>query len=106
MVFALPGNPFSCLVNFVLLIQPYLQACFGLHDSTPVSLPLGSLKTKKTPLDEFFPVRLHGSPGRLLQAPLNNSGDVRLGLSANALALHPADCGDLPEGSAVLYFTI
>jgi molybdopterin molybdotransferase len=106
MVFALPGNPFSCLVNFVLLIQPFLQACYGLSTAEPVSLPLGSLKKKKTPLDEFFPVRLHGSPGRLLQAPLNSSGDIRLGLSADALALHSSGSGDLPEGSTVLYYPI
>jgi molybdopterin molybdotransferase len=106
MVFALPGNPFSCLVNFVLLIQPFLQACFGLVHAAPAGLPLGSFKKKKTPLDEFFPVRLHGSPGRLLPAPLNGSGDIRLGLSANALALHPADSGDLEEGASVLYYPI
>jgi molybdopterin molybdotransferase len=106
MVFALPGNPFSCLVNFVLLIQPYLNACFGLPAPEPQGLPLASFKKKKTPLDEFFPVRLQGSPGRLVQAPLNGSGDIRLGLSAGALALHPADSGDLPEGAVVLYFPI
>jgi molybdopterin molybdotransferase len=106
MVFALPGNPFSCLVNFVLLIQPYLRACFGLDDLSPVGLPLGFDKKKKTPLDEFFPVRLQGTPGRLLQAPLNGSGDIRLGLSADALALHPAGSGDLGEGASVLYYPI
>lgn len=106
MVFALPGNPFSCLVNFVLLIQPYLNACFGLPVPEPPGLSLASSKKKKTPLDEFFPVRLHGSPGRLVQAPLNGSGDIRLGLSADALALHPADSGDLPEGADVLYFPV
>ena len=106
MVFALPGNPFSCLVNFVLLIQPYLNACFGLPVAEPPGLPLASSKKKKTPLDEFFPVRLHGSPGRLVQAPLNGSGDIRLGLSANALALHPADSGDLPEGTTVACYAI
>jgi molybdopterin molybdotransferase len=104
MVFALPGNPFSGMVNFILLIQPYLEACFGLHPTEPPSLPLASFKKKKTPLDEFFPVLLQGSPGRLLQAPLNGSGDIRLGQYANALGLHPAASGDLEEGAHVLYF--
>ncbi len=104
MVFALPGNPFSCLVGFILLIQPYLQACFGLPVSAPLSLPLASPKRKKTPLDEFFPVRVHGAPTRLHEVSLNGSGDIRLGMQANALALHPAETGDIPQGDFVLYY--
>jgi len=106
MVFALPGNPFSCLVGFVLLIQPYLQACFGVPEVTSLSLPLGNAKKKYTPLDEFFPVRVHGAPARLLPVSLNGSGDIRLGMQANALALHPAGMPDLEEGSPVIYFPL
>jgi len=102
MVFALPGNPFSCLVGFVLLIQPYLQACFGLPVQTPPSLPLASAKKKKTALDEFFPVRLHGAPARLHEVSLNGSGDIRLGMQASALALHPSTEGDLSAGAEVI----
>jgi len=104
MVFALPGNPFSCLVGFILLIQPYLQACFGLPAPVPLSLPLASLKKKKTSLDEFFPVRLHGAPAKLREVTLNGSGDIRLGMQASALALHPAAEGDLPGGAEVVIF--
>lgn len=104
MVFALPGNPFSCLVGFILLIHPYLQACFGLPAPDPLSLPLASLKKKKTPLDEFFPVRLHGVPARLHEVSLNGSGDIRSGMQAGALALHPAAEGDLPGGAEVVIF--
>ena len=106
MVFALPGNPFSCLVGFILLIQPYLQACFGLPAPAPLSLPLASLKRKKTPLDEFFPVRLHGTPARLHEVTLNGSGDIRLGMQADALALHPAGSQDLPAATPVIYFNL
>lgn len=106
MVFALPGNPFSCLVGFILLIRPYLQACFGLRENAPLSLPLGTAKKKNTPLDEFFPVRLHGSPARLLPVSLNGSGDIRLGMQANALALHPAGMPELEEGTEINYFPL
>jgi molybdopterin molybdotransferase len=106
MVFALPGNPFSCLVGFILLIQPYLQACFGLPESGSLGLPLGRAKKKYTLLDEFFPVRLHGSPAKLLPVSLNGSGDIRMGMQANALALHPAAMPDLEEGSTVAYFPL
>ncbi|HWB91468.1 MAG TPA: molybdopterin-binding protein, partial [Puia sp.] len=106
MVFALPGNPFSCLVNMVLLIRPYLQACYGLPVSEPLGLPLGTTRKKKSPLDEFFPAALHGSPAVLTPVALNGSGDIRLGMEANMLALHPAGSGDLESGDSVLCYPI
>lgn len=106
MVFALPGNPFSCLVGFVLLIQPWLHTCFGLPVPAPLGLPLQAAKKKNTPLDEFFPVRMSGAPAGLLPVALNGSGDIRMGLEANALALHPAESGDLVIGDQVLCYLL
>jgi molybdopterin molybdotransferase len=105
MVFALPGNPFSCLVNFALLIAPYIHACWGLERAMPMSLPLRAARKKRTPLDEFFPVLMEGAPAMLTQMPLNGSGDIRLGMQANALALHPAGSGDLGVGAEVLFYS-
>jgi molybdopterin molybdotransferase len=104
-VFALPGNPFSCLVNFALLIAPFIHACWGLERAAPMSLPLSEGRKKRTPLDEFFPVRMEGSPARLNPMPLNGSGDIRLGMQANTLALHPAGNGDLPAGAEVACYS-
>jgi molybdopterin molybdotransferase len=105
MVFALPGNPFSCLVNFALLIAPYIHVCQGLERPVPMALPLHSGRKKRSPLDEFFPVRMEGAPAMLTQMPLNSSGDIRLGLQANAFALHPAGSGDLGEGAEVKFYS-
>lgn len=105
MVFALPGNPFSGMVGFTLLIQHYLHACFGLAAPAPIGLPLQGARKKKTPLDEFFPVRFAGSPATLQPIDINGSGDSRLGLYANALALHPAGSGDLAEGANVCCYS-
>jgi len=105
MIFALPGNPFSCLVNTILLIQPYLQSCLGLPAPEPLGLPMGEPRKKRTPLDEFFPVNLSGAPARLTPVSLNGSGDIRLGRQANALALHPAASEDLEEGDEVLCYS-
>jgi molybdopterin molybdotransferase len=105
MVFALPGNPFSCLVNFALLIAPYLHACWGLERSSPMSLPLNEGRRKRTQLDEFFPVRMEGAPATLTQMRLNSSGDIRLGMQANALALHPSGSGDLGVGAEVTFYS-
>ncbi|HEY4338249.1 MAG TPA: molybdopterin molybdotransferase MoeA [Puia sp.] len=101
MIFALPGNPFSCLVNMILLILPYLRACYGLPTVEPLGLPMAMARKKRSPLDEFFPVVVHGSPARLTPVTLNGSGDIRLGRQANALALHSAAEDDLPEGALV-----
>lgn len=105
-VFALPGNPFSCFVNFVMLIGPYLHACWGLEKEAPMSLPLRVARKKRVPLDEFFPVRMEGRPAMLTEMPLNSSGDIRLGLGANGLALHPAGCGGLEEGAEVEFYCL
>jgi molybdopterin molybdotransferase len=105
MVFALPGNPFSCLVNFALLIAPYIGVCQGLERPPAMALPLREGRKKRTPLDEFFPVRMEGAPAMLTQMPLNGSGDIRLGMQANALALHPAGSGDLGVGAEVAFYT-
>lgn len=105
MIFALPGNPFSCLVNTILLIQPYLQVCLGLPAPEPLGLPMGEPRKKRTPLDEFFPVHLSGAPVRLTPVSLNGSGDIRLGRQANALALHPAGSEDLGGGEEVLCYS-
>jgi molybdopterin molybdotransferase len=105
-VFALPGNPFSCLVGFVLLVRPYLHACFGLPLPGALGLPLRESRKKKTPLDEFFPVYLGGSPAVVSSVRFNGSGDVRLGSQANAIALHPAGSGDLATGEMVDCFPL
>jgi molybdopterin molybdotransferase len=105
MVFALPGNPLACLVNMILLIQPYLHACQGLRPIEPLGLPMGTSRKKRPALDEFFPVYWHGSPARVVPVSINGSGDIRLGMQANALALHPAGCEHLAEGTEVLCYS-
>jgi molybdopterin molybdotransferase len=106
MVFALPGNPFSCLVNMILLIRPYLQACYGLPAPEPLGLPLAVARRKRSPLDEFFPAGLRGAPAALTPIALNSSGDIRLGMEATLLSLHPAATGDLEAGDSVLCYPI
>ena len=105
LVFALPGNPFSTFVNMILLIRPFLRACYGLAPSEPLGVPLGAERNKRSPLDEFFPVSVHGAPVRADAVSLNGSGDIRLGRQANALALHPAGTGTLPAGAEVLCYS-
>jgi molybdopterin molybdotransferase len=106
LAFGLPGNPFSCMVTFQLFIGHYLHACFGLAAPAGMEIPLTGGRPKKTPFDEFFPVCLGGRPARLVSVPINGSGDIRLGLEANALGLHPAASGDLADGEGVLCYSL
>ncbi|MEJ7738470.1 MAG: molybdopterin molybdotransferase MoeA [Chitinophagaceae bacterium] len=101
LVFALPGNPFSCQVTFTLFINPYLHACFGLPEVTMQELPLLNARSKKSILDEFFPVRIHRPQPALETVFFNGSGDIRAGLHADGLAIHPAAIKTLADGAFV-----
>ncbi len=104
LAFGLPGNPFSGMVTFHLFIEYYLRACFGLPEPATVCLPLQKGRVKKTSLDEFFPVMLDAGQGSVSSVPINSSGDIRLGLQANALALHPAESQDILPGQPTLCY--
>ena len=100
MVFALPGNPLSCLVTFTLFIRHYLENCFGLTSSL-LSLPIADERKQRVKLDEFFPVQIKGNPSQFHSIPFNGSGDIRLGFEANAFAIHPAEKVELKKGEII-----
>lgn len=106
MVFALPGNPFSCLVTYKLFLESYLERCYGLRIENYKKLPLKDKRTQKTKLDEFFPVKICSDGTNLQQLAINGSGDIRLGLSADAIALHPSDKPTLNNNELVEYLVI
>ena len=100
-IFGLPGNPFSCMVTWKLFVEQYLSYCFGLGATPRLNLPLTEGRLKKNGLDEFFPVRITGSPSHYQIVPFNGSGDVTAALHADALAVHPATLHDLSPGTIV-----
>jgi molybdopterin molybdotransferase len=100
MVFALPGNPLSCLVTFTLFIRHYLESCFGLSSSL-LSLPIAEERKQRVKLDEFFPVQIKGEPSQFHSILFNGSGDIRLGFEANAFAIHPSDKTELKKDDIV-----
>jgi molybdopterin molybdotransferase len=100
MVFALPGNPLSCLVTFTIFIRHYLESCFGISSSL-LSLPIAEERKQRVKLDEFFPVQIKGEPSEFYSVPFNGSGDIRLGFEASAFALHPHDKTELKEGETI-----
>jgi len=100
MVFALPGNPLSCLVTFTLFIRHYLENCFGLSPSQ-LSLPIAEERKQRVKLDEFFPVEIKEEPSLFHPISFNGSGDIRLGFEANAFAIHPVNKMQLKKGEIV-----
>jgi molybdopterin molybdotransferase len=101
MVFALPGNPVSCMVTFKLFIESYLSTCLGLGAPKTLTLPFRGTRAHSANLDEFFPVTVSGEPAVIQQLPINSSGDIRLGLNADAFAHHPVDVAELVDGTLV-----
>lgn len=104
MIFALPGNPFSCLVTFKLFVEFFINAGMQGIEPSDENLSLGFERIKKTGLHEFFPVVIKN--GFLNQVDINGSGDVRLGFEANALAMHTAEKNILAKGSLVPFLPI
>ncbi|RYY28084.1 MAG: molybdopterin molybdenumtransferase MoeA, partial [Sphingobacteriaceae bacterium] len=103
LVFALPGNPFSCHVTFKLFIEHYLKACFSLPQTEWPILLLSTQKQKKTPFDEFFPATVNQ---QLMPVLFNTSGDIKAALNANAIAHHPAEKTVLEAGELVVYMPV
>ncbi|WP_448698783.1 molybdopterin molybdotransferase MoeA [Mucilaginibacter sp. AW1-3] len=100
-VFALPGNPVSCMVTFKLFIETYLTACLGTGVNKTIVLPFKGNRTHTANLDEFFPVSISGEPASAQAITINSSGDIRLGLHADAFAHHSVDIDELSDGTVV-----
>jgi molybdopterin molybdotransferase len=95
-VFALPGNPVSCLVNHELFVRPALARLSGEPDSTD---PLRKGRwtgpaVRPNPREQFLPIVTHpGADGVEELEPVrwNGSADVVGIARARALAVVPAN---------------
>ena len=107
-VFAIPGNPFSCQVIFKVFIEPYLRACFAMPAASALRLPLSAERRKKDQLENYFPVSIQAAngdgPSALSAIPFNGSGDVRAALFSDGIARHAADAATIAAGSIVDFF--
>ena len=98
LVFALPGNPFSTMVTFKLFVETFLEYSLGFNPSPKLSLSFSGSRTRKSSFDEFFPVQMNGFPTQISTIDINGSGDIRLGLYADAIAHHPKENPELSAG--------
>jgi molybdopterin molybdotransferase len=106
MVFALPGNPFSCMVTFTLFVLGYLNACYGLPAPPVLSMTIKDERVKKTYLDEFFPVKIIPGTNSVEILPFNGSGDIRAALFADGIARHPREKTILSPGEQIEYLAL
>lgn len=106
-IFALPGNPASAVVTFMLFVLPALHQMAGI---TPVGLPhiqvkLDSTVKCDTKREEYHRVIVSAKPGVEGLWALSTGGQrsSRIGSfkGANALVKLPAGGGTIEQGSSV-----
>lgn len=103
MLFALPGNPLSCMVTFTLFVRPYLFASYGISSPHILPMKLQQQRSKKNNLDEFFPVKIIPGENAVETVPFNSSGDIRAALFADGIARHPKEKAVVQAGELVEY---
>lgn len=105
-VFGLPGNPVSSLVNTRRHIIPLLESAIneGIRSSylvkSALNLEIGSSFT------HFLPVRLNVSKGVITVRPVlgNNSGDFSKLIHSDGFIEVPADEGEIVQGELYEFF--
>lgn len=88
-VFALPGNPLSCLVTFKLFVEEYLWSSYGFRHARPQKAKLLNHRSKKTSLDEFFPVFREIQTDGYTWRPHHGSGDITAAIGCDGVGWHP-----------------
>ena len=100
-VFALPGNPLSCLTTFTVFIESYLYKCFGFPERPIFKLPVTNERIKKSNLTEFFPVKYDVEGAQLSTLAFNGSGDITAGLLADGLGIQPLEKASIQAGEHI-----
>jgi molybdopterin molybdotransferase len=110
LVFGLPGNPVSSLVDFELFVRPALLALQGARDPGPAYLPgrLGSPLRRNEHRDELVRARTRVERDAVVLEPLRgqDSHMIVRSAEASALVLVPHGVGAVPEGAPVRYLRI
>ncbi|GLW12041.1 molybdopterin molybdenumtransferase MoeA [Microtetraspora sp. NBRC 13810] len=105
-IFALPGNPVSSFVSFVLFVRPALRKMGGLPPEPDRSVPATTTEALRSPKGRRSYLRgmLSRPPGGpATVAPVRGQGSHQLAAlaAANALVVVPEDVTELPEGAEV-----
>jgi molybdopterin molybdotransferase len=110
LVFGLPGNPVSSLVDFELFVRPALLALQRSSDPGPAFLPgrLGAPLRRNEHRDELVRARTRVERDAVVLEPLRGqeSHMIVRSAEASALVLVPHGVGAVPEGAPVRYLCI
>ena len=110
LVFGLPGNPVSSLVDFELFVRPALLALQGAAVPGPAYLPgrLGAPLRRNEQRDELVRARTRVERDAVVLEPLRGqeSHMIVRSAAASALVLVPRGVGAVPEGAPVRYLRI
>jgi molybdopterin molybdotransferase len=88
MLFALPGNPLSCFMTFKLFVEEYLHGCLGFTNERFQKVKLQTPRSKKSSLDEFFPVFRHPEEYGYTWKPHHGSGDITATVGCDGIGWH------------------
>ena len=105
-VFGLPGNPISCVVGFLVFIEPLIRRLEGEHDAQPRSARALLKKgvSKKDARRHFLTAHVApAAAGRLEAAPTEQQGSAMMQAlaQANAFVVIPEDRQQIPAGEEV-----
>ncbi|WP_262248553.1 molybdopterin molybdotransferase MoeA [Parapedobacter soli] len=100
-VFALPGNPLSCLVTFKLFVEEYLWCCYGFAHTRLKKAQLLNYRPKKTSLDEFFPVFREIHTDGYTWRPHHGSGDITAAVGCDGIGWHPQNRRDIKANEVI-----
>ena len=110
LVFGLPGNPVSSLVDFELFVRPALRALQGAAAPGPVYLAgtLVHALGRSADRDQLVRARTSVEDGAVLLDPLTGQESHMIGraAAATALVLVPRGTGELATGSPAGYLSI
>jgi molybdopterin molybdotransferase len=106
-VFALPGNPVSCFVQFELLIKPFLfKSMGGVAPGLKADLPFKSDYSRKhTERLALIPVRID-SDGSFSPVKYNGSAHITALNGANGIAEIPLGAGSFAAGEKVKVYIL
>lgn len=106
MIFGLPGNPVSTLLQFHFLVAPLIDFITGGNAvDTKELIPMGVTHTrKKAGRQSFFPVRI--SHGEVFPVPYNGSADIRSFAVADGVVSFGKDQVVLGKGEQVEVFIL
>lgn len=100
-VFALPGNPLSCFTTFKLFVEEYLHGCLGFTRERFQKVKLQTSRTKKSTLDDFFPVFRSPDGNGYRCKPNRRSGDITATVGCDGIGWHIHDKQVISENDTI-----